>query len=189
MLIGGVILLSIGYPIQRYNKRFFAFKFIRNSITGKETNSLKPLHDTETEKLSLGHVTGLTVPAWQAKDFIELQEFRRKYVKQQDVVLMYPEGAAYSFIINRPFVGRFPMANFSWFDDNGHKEYMASLNKAKAKFAVIPKELPHYFDKTHFVVKRNKRKYDEVMQFINSNYETVKMTPTLNILKWREENE
>jgi len=188
IFIGGVILSSIIYPIVRMNKRFYAFKYVRNKIMGNETESLKPLHDQEKIELSLNRVNGLTVPALQAQDFVELTKFMNDHTSPQDAVLMYPEGAAYSFIIDRPFVGRFPMANFSWFNDKYHDEYMASLSIAKAKFAVIPKELPYYFDKTHFIVESNIHKYDEAMQFIGSNYEIVKTTPTLNILKWRDEN-
>jgi len=188
IFIGGVILSSIGYPIQRYNKRFFAFKFIRNSITGKEKRSLKPLYDVEKKKMGLKRVRGLIVPMAQALDFIMLDQYISSHTSSQDPVLMYPEGAAYSFIIDRPFVGRFPMANFSWFNEDDHQEYLVSLAKARAEYAVVPKELPHYFEKTHFIVKRNKEKYDEVMRFINNNYKIVKTTPTLNILKWREDN-
>jgi len=188
IFLGGVIFSSIRYPIDRMNKRFYAFKYVRNKIMGNETESLKPLHDQKKIELNLNRVKGLTVPTMQAQDFIELTKFMNDHTSPQDAVLMYPEGAAYSFIIDRPFVGRFPMANFSWFNDKYHDEYVASLSNTKAKFAVIPKELPYYFDKTHFIVKSNKRKYDEVMQFINNNYEIIKTTPTLNILKWREEN-
>jgi len=183
--IGGVILSSIGYPIQRYNKRFFAFKYIRNLIVGKETDSLKPLHNIEKTKLDIITTKGLTVPDWQAKDFTEVSKFLHRGKFSQSAVLMYPEGAAYSFIVDKPFVGRFPMATFSWFDDKYHDEYMASLKNTKAKVAVIPKELPHYFDKTHFIVEGNKQKYDEVMQFINDNYELSETTPTLKILEWK----
>jgi len=188
VLLVGVMGSSIGYSITRMNKRFYAFKYARNKIMGNETDSLRPLYNQEKIKLDLNRVKGLTVPALQAQDFVELTKFVNDYTAPEDVVLMYPEGAAYSFIIDRPFVGRFPMANFSWFNDEYHDEYMASLRKAKAKFAVIPKELPHYFDKSHFIVKSNRHKYDEVMDFIDRNYEIRKTTPTLNILKWREEN-
>jgi len=188
IFIGGVILSSIGYPIQRFNKRFYAFKFIRNLVAGKETNSLKPLHDTETKKLSLYRAMGLTVPVWQAQDIDELQQYFYSRLSELSPVLVYPEGATYSFLMDRPFVGRFPMANFSWFSDKYHDEYMASLKNTKAKFAVIPKELPHYFNKTHFIVEGNKQKYDEVMRFINDNYVSIKTTPTLNILRWKKED-
>jgi len=188
IFMGGVIISSIIYPIVRMNKRFYAFKYVRNKIMGNETESLKPLHDQEKIKLNLNRVKGLTVPALQAQDFVELTKFMNDHTSSQEAVLMYPEGAAYSFIIDRPYVGRFPMANFSWFNDMYHDEYMASLSNTKAKFAVVPKELPYYFDKTHFIVESNIRKYKEVTQFISINYEIVKTTPTLNILKWREEN-
>jgi len=189
IFIGGVIFSSIGYPINRLNKRFFAFKYVRNKIIGKETNSLIPIHDQKKVKLNLERVKGLTVPEWQAKDFIELTRFINEHTSSKDAVLMYPEGAAYSFIVDRPFVGRFPMANFSWFNEDSHKEYLASLAETQAKFAVIPKELPHYFDKTHFIVKANKQKYDEVMRYIEKNYELAATTSTLKIFQWRNSNE
>lgn len=183
VFLGGVILSSIGYPIQRLNKRFYAFKYIRNIFVGKETDSLKPLNDIEKIKLDIDRGRGLTVPSWQAQDFIELTQFINRHTTSQDAVLMYPEGAAYSFIVDRPYVGRFPMATFSWFNDNDHRAYMASLKKTRAKYAVVPKEVPHYFEKTHFIVSANKQKYNEVMHHIEQNYELVVTTPSLNIFK------
>src|SRR3989338_3560400 len=124
VFIVGVIVSSIGYPIQRYNKRFFAFQFVRNTILGKETDSLKPLHDTETSKLMIDRAKGLTVPSWQARDFVELTQFIHERTSPREPVFIYPEGAAYSFIIDRPFVGRFPMGTFAWFNERSHKEYL-----------------------------------------------------------------
>ncbi len=185
IFMAGVILSSIGYSIQRYDKRFFAFQFVRNVLLGKETNSLQPLHDTEKLKLAIDRARGLTVPSWQARDFVELTQFIHQRTSSQDAVFIYPEGAAYSFIIDRPFVGRFPMGTFAWFNEASHKEYLTSLKTIRPKFAVIPKTLPEYFERTHFIVEENKRKYDEVMHYIEQHYEFAAATPTLVVLKLR----
>jgi len=94
---------------------------------------------------------------------------------------MYPELGTYSFLVDRPFVGRFPMASFSWFGIGWHDELFEDLQKTKSKFAVLPKKLPDHFEKFYFQVPANRKKYDQIFGYIEDYYRIVKTTPSLQI--------
>jgi len=127
-LIFAFFMSSAGYAIARFNHRFFAYQYVKAKITGKDTKSLIPMSDQETEVLSLKRLVGLNVPAWQAEELKQLIQFFNKNTRPDEPVFMFPEQGAYSFILDRPFVGRFPMVSFSWIGGKKwHEELFSDL--------------------------------------------------------------
>jgi len=173
---------SIGYSIARYNHRFFSFKYVRNLIIQKKED-LRPLAGNKFKRLTLERAKGMVVPVSQAEDIEQISEFFQKNTKPREPVFMFPELGSYSFIVDRPFVGRFPIVTFSWFGDNWHEELFQDLQDLRPQFAVMPKELPPRFEEVYFLVKENRKKCRQVMDYVHNNYVLVQSTPTLNIYK------
>ncbi len=180
-----VLLSSMGYAMQRYNHRFFAFQYLRNTLLCRPTLLLQPLANEERVMLGLNRVKGLVIPKEQAEDFIQVSRFLQERTSAGEPVLMFPELGAYSFIIDRPFVGRFATATFAWISDRWHKEFLAGLRLRPARFAVVQRELSHWFQETYFKVPTNKEKYEEVLGFIQEYYTLVHSTPSLDIYTYR----
>ncbi len=181
-LIFSLIMSSLGYSIARYNHRFFAYKYVKNLITRRGTEQLIPLSDQKSEQLNLPRVSGMVVPSWQAQDINQLTEFIQSNTKPNDPVFMFPELGSYSFIVDRPFIGRFPMATFSWFG-NWHEELYQDLAKAEPSIAVVSKDPGPFFEKVYFQVQQNKKSYDRITAYIEDKYDLVGTTPSLLIYR------
>ena len=172
---------SLGYTIQRYNNRFYMYKFVKNRLLGKDIEPLKPLFDQATKQMNIPRVGPMTVPVRQWEDFEQLNKFIQMYTREDEPVFMFPELGTYSFAVNRSFVGRFPMVPFSWFKEDWHKEFVAELKRTRPSYAIVAKDPGNWFPEVYFKIKRNKEMYDEVSEFIRQNYIPIEQTPTLLI--------
>ncbi len=177
VLVGILILSSLGYAIQRFNHRFFAFKLARNYLLGKDTKSLNPLAGQKTKPLLLPTMKGLTVPLLQAQELEEIFEFVQTHTKPREKVFMFPELGAYSFIVDRPFVGRFPMVPFSWFKEEWHKEFVSDLREQRPRYVIVSKALPDRFASVYFKRRENKEYYDAIKNFVHNYYQIIEETP------------
>ncbi|HQP10558.1 MAG TPA: hypothetical protein PKV41_04170 [Candidatus Omnitrophota bacterium] len=187
MRMGGIYFLvfsffmsSVGYSLARYNHRFFSLKYVRYLLTGKDVRELIPLSGEKTERLAMDRVKGMTVPAWQAEDIRGVTEYVHRHTELDEPVFMFPELGAYSFIVDRPFVGRFPMVTFSWFG-GWHEELWDSLRESGPRVAVIAKDPGPFFEKVYFQVPKNEEYYRLVTDYISQNYDLVETTHSLNI--------
>ena len=171
------VAFSIGYSLDRYNKRFFAFKFLKNLAAGKPFSAVQPLDPAESKALTIERARGMVVPAAQADELETVVNFIQKNTKPGEAVFMYPELGAYSFLAGRPFVGRFPMATFAWFNEDWHKELFAQLTTQKPRVAVVAKSFWPDQEKIYFAREDNRRKYDEVMNLIRAHYDLVLTAP------------
>jgi len=179
-LLFAFVMSSAGYSLARYNHRFFMFQYVRNVFFSGDKDSLTPLAGKDSEKMLLPRLKGLVVPAWQATDFKQLTQFVDENTEPGEKVFMFPELGAYSFIVDRPFVGRFPTATFSWIG-NWHSELFQDLKEAKPRYVVLAKDPGETFPKAYFKVPRNKDNYDEMMNYITKRYERVSSTESLFI--------
>jgi hypothetical protein len=177
---------SVGYPIQRYNHRFYSFQYVVTLLTGGDTARLKPLADTPSQTLTLPRVRGMHVPASQAQNVIQLDRFIQDHVPPDEPIFMFPELGSYHFIVDRPFVGRFPMVSFSWIKDEWHEELFRDLKTQAPVYAVIskPDDIEHL--KVFFQIKRNQDKFDAVHDYLQTHYTVAATTPDLLILKRRQ---
>ena len=168
---------SIGYSIQRYNHRFFAFKFIRDTLTGKDTAYLKPLSNEEARTADIPRAKGILLPAEQALELEVVAAFAAGHIKEDEVMFTYPELGIYNFFAGRRFFGKFPISTFSWFNDRWHAEYLAELKASRPKFAIVQKEMPQYWKDVYLALEPNRAKYKDVMDFIQSEYSLYAETP------------
>lgn len=164
----GIVISSLGYSIDRFNKRFLFF--------------LKdPLKGQEAVRMAIPTVKGFVLPQAQAKDIIQLKQFFEQNTEPGDKIWMFPELGSMHFILERPWIGKFPMAILSWIDDKWYGEYMQELNKTKPKYLVANKVPPHYLEKSAFAVEANRQKFLEQAAFIEEHYTLAASTPTYNI--------
>ncbi len=174
---------SVGYPIQRYNHRFFSFKYLMAILTKGDTHPLIPLANEPSQTLRIERAKGMHVPQNQANNVNQLVNFVNTHVAEDEPIFMFPELGSYNFLVNRPFIGRFPMVSFSWINDQWHQELMQDLRKKRPRYAVLSKDKSIKNLKVFFQIKRNKDKYDEVYNYIQQHYHLVSSTPDLNIYK------
>jgi hypothetical protein len=123
----------------------------------------------------------MTAPPLQAEDILMTNDFIQKNTTPEEKVFMFPQLAAYSFIVDRPFVGRFPMATFSWIHPDWAVELIEDLEKSPPKIAVVEKDPGPSFPQVYFQVAKNKECFDRITNFISTNYRLALSTPSLNI--------
>ena len=181
VLLIGMITFSFGYAIERYNKRFPAFQYVRNLLLRKSSFKLMPLNGQDAKRVKLNRISGMVLPLTQAEDLQQLVEFVNQHTTANDAIFMFPELAALSFIVDRPFVGRFPMVTTSWINDQWYQELFTQLKTTQPRFAVAPKVLPDYFYKTSLLVEKNVPKFYQMAQYIEDHYSVIRTTPTFNI--------
>ena len=111
----------------------------------------------------------MVVPLEQAKELEEVAQFIERNTQPREAVFMFPELGAYNFIVDRPFVGRFPVGTLTWFNERWHHELLAALKEQKPRYAVLTKNLPEHFETIYFQKAASKKFYDDVVNFIRAN--------------------
>ncbi len=172
----GVVVSSVLYPIQRYNRRFYAFKYVRNLILRKDMKELLPLHDQNMVEINTPRLHSMVVPKWQAEELVQLFDIINAKTKKTEEVFMFPEIGAYNFVVDRPFLGRFPMYTFTWFNDKWHADFDKELRGAPPQVVVVDKDPGDAFPKIYFKVEKNKKRYFDVLGFIKGNYTVIAQT-------------
>ncbi|HOW35784.1 MAG TPA: hypothetical protein PL155_05160 [Candidatus Omnitrophota bacterium] len=180
------IIFSLGYSINHYTKRFFVFRWIKNVLSHKDTSGLLPFKKDDARPLRIERAKGIIVPVLQADELEAVVDFIQKNTGNSEVVFMYQELGAYSFFVDRPFLGRFPGADFSWYKEKWHKEFIADFKRVKPKYIVISREIPLSWKEIFFTLSENKKKFDEVMDIIKSDYALVHTTPLSYIYEIRK---
>ncbi len=181
-LIFAFFMSSLGYSIARFNHRFFAYQYVQAKITGQDTGRLMPMNNQETETLNIKRLAGLTVPAWQAEELKQLIQFFDENTQPDEPVFTFPEQGAYNFILDRPFIGRFPMVSFSWIGGvKWHKELFEDLKRANPQYVIFPKVPDATLEKVYFKIQQNKNNYYQIWNHIMENYQLINSTQTLFI--------
>ncbi len=186
LLIVTLCLSSVIYIVGRYNHRFFVFQYIGRVIQGRETQSLRPLAGEKSRRLTIERARGILAPVEQADDIEAVVNFVQKHTKPGEAVFTYPELGTYHFLADRPFVGRFPIATFAWFDDRWHQELMADLKKSKPRYIILTKEFKEGWKVVYLALEQNRRKFKDVMDLIHHDYEIKGQTARSYIYKLKE---
>jgi hypothetical protein len=126
-------------------------------------------------RLQIERARGMWVPVDQYNDLNQLDAFI-KTTKAEDTIVMFPELGFYNFLFDRPFVGRFPITTFSWFNPPWFEEYMEQLNLTPPRYFVIQKEMPWDWKEVYLEYPPNKEKYEQMLQFIHSHYQPIRQT-------------
>ena len=139
-------------------------------FSGKKEGNLAPLKDTESREPKLGRVRGMVIPNVQADELEAVSDFIAQNTTNDEIVFTYPELGTYSFLIDRPFLGRFPIATFSWFHPRWHKELMIDLQEKKPRFIIVQKEFSSQWKMVYLTPSENRTKYEAVLKFIYAHY-------------------
>ncbi len=185
-LFVAIIFSSAGYAIQRYSHRFFTFKFLRNTILGKGTNQLEPLGDQKKITLGYSVLEGLTIPAGQAEDLKEIEIFIEENTSSEDPLLFFSQLGIFHFLYDRPFINRFPMVTDTWMNEQWHNEFMGDLERVSPKFVILEDPASPWFEKLSSAVEGNRKKTEEVLNYVYQNYIPIKKTSSYLIYKRKE---
>jgi len=158
---------SLGYSIARYNHRFPVFKMAKNAFVGKQED-LSLLAGEEKRPLRIERGKGMIVPSWQADEIEKITDFLKVNTRPDEKIFSFPEVGNFSFWADRPFVGRFPIATFSWMDERWARELFRDLKAAKPKYVIMthvghrtfpaewyfrnPKNIIHFKEVTDYIL-------------------------------------
>lgn len=173
ILMIAVLLSSIGYSFDRFNKRFLFFRKI-------------PFKNEPADFVHLLRIKNMKVPALQAEDLRQLSAFIEKHTTPDEKIWMYPELGALHFIFHRPPVGKFPTATLAWMDEGEYARYMKDLSEHPPRFAIVNKQTPDYFEKSYFPIEGNVRKYQEQMTFLKDHYRVIDSTSTYHVYEYQK---
>ena len=168
---------SIGYSIQRYNHRFFAFKFVRDKILGKDTEHLKPLANEETRAVNVKRAEGILVPVQQADELEQIVSFMRNYVEEDEDIFTYPDFGTYNFLSGRRGFGKYPLATFTWFNDRWHEDFLAKFKSSRPRYVILQKEISQNWKDVYLALEPNRKKFRDVMDMITADYKIKAETP------------
>ncbi len=174
---------SMGYSLARFDRRFFTYNYVKSKILGKEAPKFRLALDENSRPLTIARAKNIIVPATQADELEVIIPLIQKISLAEDVVFMYPELGTYSFLADRPFLGRFPLATFSWFKEEWHKELIQAMRTVKPQYIVWPKQPPPLWEEVYFGSPGNKEKYDEMMSCIHTDYREFSRTPQSIVFK------
>ncbi len=178
VLIAAVFVSSGIYSVGRFKTRFYRFSWIYQLAEGKDQRNLALVNGSPASLLDLPRIRHMMVPSWQTEDIEELKHFVDEHVSVHETVWMYPELGTLNFILQRPWVGRFPVATLSWLDDDWFAEYTAALEKNPPRYAIVNKVMPFYFNTAYFLVPANRIKHERIMQFLYNHYVIEMQTPS-----------
>ena len=137
------------------NHRFYAFKYAVAFLTGQDTNKLRPSENLVAADIPTAQ--GLFIPPWQDQDFNLLQQTINTLLKEDETLFTFPDLGIYNFIVDRPFVGKFPIVIFSWFNDDWAQGLYEELQRIKPKVVLFPKQIDPVFEKVYFKIEKNKK--------------------------------
>lgn len=177
---------SVGYAVARYNNRFVMAKLLGNKLGSVGDEDLTFLVGIEKREVNIKRAKGMVVPAWQAREMEEIVAFLEKNTKPDEAVFTYPELGNYSFWADRPFVGRFPIATFSWMDERWYEELIADFKKTVPRY-VIMTNLGHrtFPSEWYFRNTNNIAKFNAMTELILDNYRPIKRFESVSLYERR----
>jgi len=183
VMIFAFIASSLGYSIARYNSRFPAFQLVKNFLIGKKKN-LSPLGKEESATLRMERADGWVVPVWQAEEMKAVTEFLKKNTAPGEVVFTYPELGDFNFLADRPFLGKFPIATFSWIRGSWSDQLIEQLQKERPRYIVMTKLGHRTFPEVwYFRNAKNKEYFQRTTEYILSQYSVAQAFSSVEIYK------
>ena len=176
LVIGIIPVFSIIYPLRRYRRRFFIFKYAKEFFIEKKGRAiLFPEHSHSI--LELDRAKGVIVPNKQKKEITKIVEYIKNNTTQDEIVFTYPNEGTYNFLTNRPALNRFKTTMDSWKDPEWHKELMNDLKTKRPKYIINRKEYPEIEPFLSKVEPYRKELYD----YVYKNYTLVKDIENMEI--------
>ena len=185
VLLTAVIISSLIYSVGRFKTRFYKFSWVSQLIEGKDKQQRAWINGAPVTVIDLPRIKHMTIPVWQAKDLEELKVFVDKNVSVHEAIWIYPELGSLYFILNRPWVGRFPMPALSWMDENWYDDYESALERNPPKYAIISKEKKLYFNMPDSLAFADRAKQERTMNFLYNHYMIKGQTSSYLIFQWK----
>jgi len=182
VLLAAVVLSSVIYCGGRLT-RFYKSTWVCQLITGKDKRKQELIKGLPVRPIDLPRIRHMTIPLWQATDLEQLTQFVQEHVPTHEEVWMYPELGCLHFMLDRPWVGRFPTATLSWMDEGWFADYTAALERNPPGYAIVDKKMPWYFDTEYLLVPANRIKHERMMQFLYNHYVVETQTPTYYVYR------
>lgn len=180
-LFAAFFMSCLFYSMERYSKRFTAYKVLQGFLIGKSTADLVPCANEPHQALTIGRAKGVIVPEDQAQELEEVIPLIERLTKPGEIVFTYPEIGTYNFLADRPFLGKFPLVTLSWFSDRWHQEIVNELKVNPPKIIIMTKYLPDDWKAVYLGLEKNRQKYQEVMTFVEVHYQKVATTEQSDI--------
>jgi len=176
LVLLALFIISTGYSIARFNHRFFVFQIASDAVQNKRTLSLRHLGG-KNKTLTIERARGMLVPGPQADELEAMVDFLKNHSNPQDIVVMFPELGAYNFLADRPFLGRFPITTFAWFDDHWFDDFLNQLKNGPVLYIFVQKKLTENWSPVYFAWKPNQYKYTQILSVIQKDYTVTGETP------------
>jgi hypothetical protein len=165
-----VLMSSVLYSAGRIKTRFYKSSWAYQLISSRNEKTEELINGEPISPIDLPRISHMSIPTWQRQDLEELKSFVDEHVPVHETVWMYPELGSLNFMLDRPWVGRFPIATLSWLDESWFTEYETALERNPPQYAIVNKVMPSYFNTTYFLVPANRLKHERTMQFLHSHY-------------------
>ena len=183
VLLAAVIISSAIYSIGRFKTRYYQSSWVCQLIGGQDKGKQALINGSPVTSIDLPRIRHMIIPVWQAKDLEQLKAFVDEHVPAHEAVWMYSELGGLHFILDRPWVGRFPMVTLSWMDEGWFADYAAALERNPPRYAIVNKEKLFYFSTPFFLVPANRMKHERMMQFLYNHYVIEGQTPNYFIYR------
>jgi len=182
ILLIGFVLSSGIYALGRLQHRFPMFLLIKKDLFHEKVQGLSLLENEEARPLQLERAHGMVVPSWQAGEIEDVVNFLKTHTGPQEAVFTYPELGNFNFWADRPFVGRFPIATFTWMYEPWHEELVNDFVNARPKYVIMTK-LGHrtFPEEWYFRNKDNVTRFHLVTELILKNYECIRELASVSI--------
>ena len=181
-----LIITTLSTAVLKLTKRSYPFRCLSHWLNNKNSDDAIPfpfyVPRDQAQTLGLPRVYGRIVPDWQAKELNELNAFLQKHTKDKEAVFMFPELGTYSFIFNRPQVGRFGNASFSWLSEKWFQELMQDLKTRSPRYAILAKK-PAPTLNAYLKLERNQKKFGEMKGYILKNYHSILSTQNCDVFE------
>ena len=163
----GIVVSSWGFAVDKYSKRFPMVTTIRSHFDKK----FREKHKSQQEvSLNFERAKGIKTSFLQARELEMVSKAVNLYSNINDKIFVYPDMGSYYFLFQRNVVGRFPVATLSWMRQDWHEELMHDLENQKPRLIILKKNLEKDFENVYFKRPSNKSNFNDVMNFIETNY-------------------
>jgi hypothetical protein len=183
VLLSAVIISSVIYGIGRFKTRYYRSSWVSQLTAKKGGGPGEIIDGSPVTAIDLPRVRHMVIPVWQAKDLEMLKDFVDEHVPAHEAVLIYPETGALYFILDRPWIGHFPVVTLSWMDEGWYADFEATLKRNPPKYAIVNKEKDFYFDTPYFLVPGNRNKHERMMRLLYDHYTVEAQTPSYLIYR------
>jgi hypothetical protein len=184
VLVAAVVLSSVIYSAGRFKTRFYKSSWVCQLIEGRDAQKKGLITGAMVTVIDLPRIRRMTIPIWQAQDLEQLTAFVDRHVPEHETVWIYPDLGSLYFILDRPWVGRFPMAILSWMDEGWFADYETALKRHPPRYAIFDKMKSFPFDRACCLVPANHIKHERIMQFLSDHYVIEAQTPTYFIYRY-----